>query len=142
MLLKEAKICQKQITYGEHIDTDMRLREEHGQDMVVYNAFVMPYDATDWGGYKLTHACYATSTWKCADESKPYTHVQGILYDVKRMMMLTANDRAKEIAEIAALIKEHAEEQLQPTVKIINYSNASELVMDSKVADGKNNYNK
>lgn len=133
--LPETTSINKQITYGEHIDTDFKLRQEHGQAMVVYNAFVMPYDATDWGGYKLNHACYATSTWKSSDKTKPYTHVQGILYDIKRMMLLTSKDRAKEIAELASLIKEHAIMQLSSKPKFIKYQTPDKLVEKYKAAE-------
>ncbi len=133
--LPETTSINKQITYGEHIDTDFKLRQEHGQAMVVYNAFIMPYDATDWGGYKIKHTCYATSTWKSADESKPYTHVQGILYDIKRMMTLTSSDKSKEIAELATLIKEHAVEQVYSKPKVLKYLNPDKLVEEHKAAE-------
>lgn len=133
--LPETTSINKQITYGEHIDTDLQLRKEHGKGMVVYNAFIMPYDASDWGGYKLEHACYATSTWKCATGSKPYTHVQGILYDVRSMMLLTSNDRAKEISEMADVIKANAIKQTRSTLKVVSYANAYDMVEEFKVAE-------
>ncbi len=45
--LPESASVHKQITYGEYIDTQRRFAERYGEDLRIYNAFLMPYDASD-----------------------------------------------------------------------------------------------
>lgn len=45
--LPESASVHKQITYGEYIDTQRRFAERYGEGLRIYNAFLMPYDASD-----------------------------------------------------------------------------------------------
>ena len=45
--LPESSSINKQITYGEYIATQEWFRERYGDDVPVYNAFLMPYSALD-----------------------------------------------------------------------------------------------
>ena len=45
--LPESSSINKQITYGEYIYTQRRFKEQYGEDVPVYNAFLMPYNSQE-----------------------------------------------------------------------------------------------
>ncbi len=100
----------KQITYGEYVAFHLEFRERHGQDMKVYNAFLMPFDAENSryeGAPEMVNAGYAVSSWKDNSESNPeeYQKVRGILLDVKTLMHISGRQEMKEIVQLAELIE-------------------------------------
>lgn len=95
----------KQITYGEFIATDSKFDKIHGKNRIVYNAFIMPFDAMNslWGKSDLIiSAGEAVSDWKNGD--KEYERIQGILIDVKFLMQLNTRLYKNEIFRMAEII--------------------------------------
>ena len=100
--LPESSSINKQITYGEYIDETQKFREIHGEDMKVYNAFLMPFDALKWDVGLKHYIGDAVSRWKSG--TKEYEHIKGILLDVKYLMKISGRKNYKEIKEMAELI--------------------------------------
>lgn len=85
--LPESSSINKQITYGEYIYTQQRFKERFGDDVPVYNAFLMPYNATNnlFGSTEtMINIGEATGDWKT--EGHNYEKVQGILVDTRYLM--------------------------------------------------------
>lgn len=96
----------KQITYGEYVANEQKLKRVHGNDMKVYNAFLMPYDSlksksTD--NPEMVKIGEAMSNWK--NNSEEYQKIQGILIDVKTLMNINVRQEIKEIEKLAKLIE-------------------------------------
>lgn len=98
--LPESTSINKQITYGEYIYK--QLIQEETQE--VYNAFIMPYDASKKDGYEVITIGEAVSNWKKNDKS--YQRVIGILYDVKTLMSKHVRQDKSEISRMANLIRD------------------------------------
>lgn len=104
--LPESTSINKQITYGEYIAEQDSFKKIHGQNMKVYNAFLMPFDSTNgifavdkdmlWIGQ-------ATSSWK--PNNKDYERVQGVLIDVRYLMSLNVKKVEEEIIKLADIIE-------------------------------------
>lgn len=98
--LPESSSINKQITYGEYI-AEAKKFSVNGKNPVVYNAFVMPFNASN---NKFSTNEYvkvigkAKSSWKHG--MKEYENVVGILVDVKYLMK---NDRRLDMSEIERL---------------------------------------
>lgn len=105
--LPESTSINKQITYGEYIDEEKKFREWHGENMKVYNAFIMPFDSQE-GKFKteekMRHIGHAISSWKSG--AKEYESIQGILIDIKYLMKKSIQQDEKEIEKLAKLIRE------------------------------------
>ena len=104
--LPESTSINKQITYGEYVANEKKFKRIHGQDMKVYNAFLMPFDSlkNKYGNdLKMVKVGEAVSNWK--DNSKEYEKIQGILIDVKALMSINVRQEMKEIEELARLIQ-------------------------------------
>ena len=104
--LPESTSINKQITYGEYIAENQKFRELHGENMVVYNAFLMPYDSQNpiWDPNNgLTIIGEAESSWK--DNSQEYHRIQGILVDVKHIMSIALKQDIVEIQKLAGMIE-------------------------------------
>ncbi|HEM3496928.1 LlaJI family restriction endonuclease [Streptococcus suis] len=103
----------KQITYGEYVANQDSLKEIHGHNSKVYNAFLMPFSKsheifqTD-GMYQYIGE--ALGEWKGQD--KTYERVQGILVDVKTLVHNSARNRTQYIQELSDLISEKVDEKL------------------------------
>lgn len=101
--LPQSSDINKQISYAEYIDIDKKLRLKHGNDYIVYNAFLMPYDAIAWSdSFIMRRIGEATAEWKRG--GKTYEHIQGILVDVKQLMK-AANQNDSLIMELASIIE-------------------------------------
>ena len=104
--LPESTSINKQITYGEYVANEEKFKRMHGQDMRVYNAFLMPFDSLKnkyHDGSKMLKIGEAVSNWK--DNSKEYEKIQGILIDVKTLMSINVRQEMKEIEALARLIE-------------------------------------
>lgn len=104
--LPESTSINKQITYGEYIAETLL----NGED-VVYNAFLMPFDAMApmWGGAtNLMSIGKAISNWKSNEKmyGKKYEKIQGILVDVKYLMGISVKNDETEIAKLASCIEQ------------------------------------
>lgn len=85
--LPESSSINKQITYGEYIASLQRFKNVYGEDVPVYNAFVMPYNSREnhIGVNEIfVNIGEATGDWKTS--GKTYERVQGILVDTRYLM--------------------------------------------------------
>lgn len=102
--LPESTSINKQITYGEYIHNNEKFFEIHGKQMQVYNAFIMPYNASQFDSREnIIKVGEAISNWK--DNGIAYQKIQGILIDVKYLMKIIVEQSEDEIYKIAVLIK-------------------------------------
>ena len=96
----------KQITYGEYVANEQKFKELHGNDMKVFNAFLMPYDSSQSkyiDSPSMLKIGKAISNWK--DNLDEYQRIQGILIDVKTLMSINMRQEMKEIEKLAELIE-------------------------------------
>lgn len=104
--LPESTSINKQITYGEYVAGEEKFKKRHGNNLRVYNAFLMPFDAFK-GQYAdvldMIKIGEAISNWK--DNSEEYQRIQGILIDVKTLMSINVRQEMKEIEKLAELIE-------------------------------------
>ena len=104
--LPESTSINKQITYGEYVANEQRFKNIHGDDMKVFNAFLMPFDTVEsehTDNLEMLKIGEAVSNWK--DNSKEYQRIQGILIDVKTLMNINVRQEMKEIEKLAQLIE-------------------------------------
>lgn len=85
--LPESSSINKQITYGEYVATERKFKDMYGEDVPVYNAFIMPFDRSH-NMFGLDTQCgrigEATGDWKLS--GKAYERVQGIVADIRYLM--------------------------------------------------------
>lgn len=105
--LPESGSVNKQITYGEYIYTQQRFREQYGDDVPVYNAFVMPYNAAS-NSLGITGTMVnigeATGDWKI--DGHNYERVQGILIDTRYLMYHYIGKTKRQIIMLAESIEQ------------------------------------
>ena len=104
--LPESTSINKQITYGEYVANEEKFRKKHGNNMKVYNAFLMPFDSIKGknpNNPEMLKVGEAVSNWK--DNSEEYQKIQGILIDVKTLMNIKVRQEMKEIEKLAKLIQ-------------------------------------
>jgi hypothetical protein len=106
--LPDSGSINKQITYGEYIHTKDKFREKYGQNVPVFNAFLMPYNSTDnvFGIFdKFTNIGEASSDWKAAGNG--YERVQGILVDIRYLMYHYVGNHKTQISMLVQSIMEN-----------------------------------
>ena len=96
----------KQIAYGEYVHSHDSFKTIHGEDLKVYNAFIMPYDKSKENKKILSHFGYATSEWKQGNGE--YEEIQGILLDVKDLMCLQGGRNKRLTDDLQQMILEHS----------------------------------
>lgn len=104
--LPESVSINKQITYGEYVANEQKFKAIHGNDMKVFNAFLMPFGSLESkckGNPKMLKIGEAVSNWK--DNSEDYQKIQGILIDVKTLMSIHVRQEMKAIEKLAELIE-------------------------------------
>lgn len=104
--LPESTSINKQITYGEYVANEEKFKKMHGNNMRVYNAFLMPFDSLNsksLDDLKMVKVGEAISNWK--NNSEDYQKIQGILVDVKTLMNISVRKEMKEIEKLAKLIE-------------------------------------
>ena len=104
--LPESTSINKQITYGEYVANEERFKKKHGNNMKVYNAFLMPFDSLRSkypNNPEMLKVGEAVSNWK--DNSEEYQKIQGILIDIKTLMNINVRQEMKEIEKLAKLIE-------------------------------------
>lgn len=106
--LPESTSINKQITYGEYIAETDRFRNKDGQSPTVYNAFLMPFNASK-NKFETDKEIYyvgsAISDWKVSDGLRTYEEVLGILIDVKTLMQNNSHDEDR-IIKLANIIED------------------------------------
>lgn len=103
--LPESTSINKQITYGEYIAKGEKFRIKNGENMRVYNAFLMPFNSLNGklpDQNDLFHIGEATSDWKTND--KDYERIQGILVDIKFLMKINVRQEENVIQKLAEVI--------------------------------------
>ncbi len=104
--LPESTSINKQITYGEYIANEDKFKKKHGENMKVYNAFLMPFDSLKSkypNNANMLKVGQAVSNWK--DNTEEYHKIQGVLLDVKTLMSINVRQEMKEIEKLAKLIE-------------------------------------
>lgn len=108
--LPESTSINKQITYGEYIAKNKKFKALHGDDFIVYNAFLMPFNASQWEDQNgIYHIGEALSNWK--SNGRPYERIQGILLDIKQLMEKRFRSDSIEIEKLSKSISEGLEKQ-------------------------------
>ncbi len=103
--LPASSSINKQITYGEYVATEQKFKEMHGNNVLVYNAFIMPFDRSN-NLFGFNTQCgrigEATGDWKSS--GKTYERVQGVVADVRYLMWhYTGNTEPQIIAMVDAI---------------------------------------
>lgn len=109
--LPESTSINKQITYGEYIDEQKNFRQKYGDNMKVYNAFLMPFNSRSdkWMTEdKVIRIGQAYGDWKT--NLKSYEKVQGIVVDIKYLMKLSTRQNEEEIRVLADKIAKYVNE--------------------------------
>lgn len=104
--LPKSTSINKQITYGEYIAKEQKFKRMYGDDLIVYNCFLMPFNALNelWQcGENLLRIGQAVSNWKTNE--KTYEKIQGILVDVKHLMKNSVRQNEDEIMKLAECIE-------------------------------------
>lgn len=93
----------KQITYGEYINKEKKIDEKN-----IFNAFIMPYDAN----YNLfetneliVNVAEAIGKWR--PNMKYYEKIQGIIIDVRTLLLNYAGNHDKEKKILSEKIEEY-----------------------------------
>jgi len=100
--LPESTSINKQITYGEYIASHQKFKEKHGDDITIFNAFLMPFAARD-AEETIQHIGEAVSEWK--PDRRTYERIQGILIDVKFLMTAFTCRDTDELLRLADIIE-------------------------------------
>ncbi|MBY6915760.1 LlaJI family restriction endonuclease [Clostridium botulinum] len=103
--LPESTSINKQITYGEYISEEEKFRKIHGENMRVYNSFIMPFNAQKRRYSTENEFLYigeAISSWK--KNNKSYDRIQGILVDIKYLMKINVRQEESAIYKLAEII--------------------------------------
>ena len=111
--LPESTSINKQITYGEYIDEQKKFRQKYGDNMKVYNAFLMPFNSKSdkWMTEdKVIRIGQAYGDWKT--NLKSYEKVQGIVVDIKFLMKLSCRQNEEEIRVLADKIAKYVNEEV------------------------------
>ena len=105
--LPESSSINKQITYAEYIYNQKKFKEEYGDSVPVYNAFLMPFnkddnifDSDDF----FMSIGEANSDWKM--NTYQYERVQGIVVDVRFLMYNYYGSHKSKILKMAQTIDE------------------------------------
>lgn len=107
MHLPESSSINKQITYGEYIYTQEKFKREYGDDVPVYNAFLMPYNsAKNVFGFDSIYGNIgeAKGDWKVGDHN--YERVQGIVVDIRYLMYHYTGNHKSKILQLADTIEQ------------------------------------
>ena len=122
--LPNSSSINKQITYAEYIQANDELRKIHGQDVPIYNAFLMPFNMME-NEFSIDvpfgNIGEAKSTWK--HDKYDYERVQGIVVDIHYLMHKYYGSHKKITQEIADMIDSAIEENKSLTVEAVGSGN-------------------
>lgn len=105
--LPASSSINKQITYGEYIYTQDRFKREYGDDIRVYNAFLMPYNsAENVFGLNSVYGNIgeARGDWKSNEHD--YERVQGMVVDIRYLMYHYSGSHSDKIMRLANSIEQ------------------------------------
>lgn len=95
---------EKQIVYGEYIEHQNKF---YYDDTHIYNAFIMPFNANEWGCETLyKFVSVGTADWKPVNSKKNYEYVLGILVDTRFLVESYSKHKISEIEKLSNLIIE------------------------------------
>ena len=112
--LPESSSINKQITYGEYIASQEKFIAKYGDNVPVFNAFLIPYNAHErrFGTNSIfLNIGEATGDWK--NSGKKYEKVQGILVDIRFLMHHHVGNHDNQIKELALSIESAFEKSLE-----------------------------
>lgn len=101
--LPDTSSINKQITYGEYINNVKKIGDES-----LFNAFIMPYDAKDnlfETNEQMVNVSEATGKWR--PNMKCYEKIQGIVIDVRTLLLNHAGNHDKEKKILSEKIEEY-----------------------------------
>ncbi len=101
--LPDTSSINKQITYGEYINNVKKIGDES-----LFNAFIMPYDAKDnlfETNEQMVNVSEATGKWR--PNMKHYEKIQGIVIDVRTLLLNHAGNHDKEKKILSEKIEEY-----------------------------------
>ena len=103
--LPNASSINKQITYAEYIKQNKKFKFNENS---IFNAFLMPYNKEDnlFGHDEpFVNIGEAISCWK--QNGYEYEHIQGILVDIRELMINYNKNSKNSISELAKVIKKN-----------------------------------
>ena len=104
--LPESTSINKQITYGEYIHTQDALRQQYGEDVPVFNAFLMPYNSEDnIFGFNSVYGNIGEARGDWKNNIHSYEHVQGIVVDIRYLMYHYSGNHTSKIMQLAETIE-------------------------------------
>lgn len=101
--LPESTSINKQITYGEYAERKCKLSNE-----CLFNAFLMPYNMNDnlfETNEKFVNVAESYGEWR--ENKKNYEKIQGILIDVRYLMMNYLGNHDKDKENLANIIEQY-----------------------------------
>lgn len=109
--LPESTSINKQITYGEYIYNNQKFKKKYGNEVPVFNAFLMPYNKkkNPFGiDEYFAHIGEADSDWKYGHHN--YERVQGIVVDIRFLMNNYYGSHKSKVMKMAQLIEDAIKE--------------------------------
>lgn len=109
--LPDSSSINKQITYGEYIDSLKDPKNPSNKlvaDGSLFNAFIMPYDSAKdlFGAHdRYLNVAEATGKWKA--NTKNYEKIQGILMDVRYIMQNYAGEHDEDKLLLSTAIEQY-----------------------------------
>lgn len=101
--LPKSTSINKQITYGEYVENKYKLPNDS-----LFNAFLMPYNMSEnlfEKNDKYANVAEAYGQWRT--NKKNYEKIQGILVDVRYLMMNYLGNHDKDKEELAKVIEQY-----------------------------------
>ena len=96
-----SSIC-KQIVYGEYA-------AQYWGNENTFNAFIMPYQSIDASSEWVKQIGFALTNW--CSESFPYSRVQGVLIDMKKIMQVYSRNNSLDLQILARIIRTASSKQ-------------------------------
>lgn len=104
MHLPEGSSIHKQITYGEYINSnDKFIDKKTGEHPIVFNAFILPFDAQSKNENVIKKFGEATGEWRVHNNT--YDTVHGILIDTRYLLKNYTGNNAQKVNALASIIE-------------------------------------
>lgn len=99
--LPSSSSVHKQITYGEYVAENPFFKDKYGQNLKVFNAFILPFNGNN--KYIIKYIGTAISNWK--SNNKTYEKVPSFLIDTKYLMQISKMSTTNIIKLLATEIQ-------------------------------------